>query len=39
MCKSFVTLTVRSRKFKLNIDDMLAVHTAIRKKRPNLPLY
>ena len=40
MCKqSFVTVCIRSRKHKLHIDDMLAVHTAIRKKRPVLPCF
>lgn len=40
MCKkSFVTLSIRSRKIKLHLDDMLAVHTFINKKRPQLPPY
>lgn len=40
MCKkSFVTLSIQSRKFKLHLDDMLAVHTFIRKRRPHLPPY
>jgi len=40
MCKqSFVTVCIRSKKHKLHIDDMLTVHTAIRKKRPVLPFF
>ena len=40
MCKqSFVTVCIRSKKHKLHIDDMMTVHTAIRKKRPVLPSF
>jgi hypothetical protein len=40
MCKkNFVTLSIQSRKFKVLVDDMIAVHTAIKKKRPHLPAY
>lgn len=40
MCKkNFVTLAVKSKHYKLHIDDMQAVHTAIRKKRPQVPSY
>lgn len=40
MCKkSFVTVCIRSTKHKLFLDDMLAVHTGVRRKRPTPPPY
>lgn len=40
MCKkSFVTLNVGRKNFKIDIDDISAVHTSIKRKRPRLPSF
>lgn len=40
MCKkNFVVLAMHKRRFRMVVDDIAAVHTVIRKKRPAIPAY
>lgn len=40
MCKkNYVTLRMNKKQHRLFTDDIAAVHTAIRKKRPPVPAY
>lgn len=37
--KSFVTLSIGKNYYKIDLEDMLAVHRVTKKKRPLLPSY